>query len=128
MIVLKNSEASNDEFNEALAYLLRKPLPAAVSWALAELVKRLQEILDRYFKLRKEIALRYGGEEMPGGGVRFSAEKPPSAECKKEIEDLDAIENSIDFSPVRLPEKTPSGVDILYEPLIMARLNKLVNK
>lgn len=129
MIVLKNKEIADQEFNEALAYLIRKPLPAAVSWALSDLVKRFQDILDRFFKLRKEIALRYGGEELPGGeGVRFSPEKPLSDDCKKELVELEAIENTIDFSPVRLPDKTPSGVDILYEPLIMARLNKIVNK
>jgi len=128
MIVLTNKEVVDPEFNEAISYLLRKPLPAVASWTLADLMKHFQEIMDRVFKLRKEIGLRYGGKELPGGGVTFLPENPIPPECKKELEDLDAIENSIDFTPVKLPERTPTGVDILYEPVIMARLTKLLTR
>jgi len=128
MIVLTNKEVVDPEFNEAISYLLRKPLPAVASWTLADLMKHFQEIMDRVFKLRKEIGLRYGGKELPGGGVTFLPENPIPPECKKELDDLDAIENSIDFTPVKLPERTPTGVDILYEPVIMARLTKLLTR
>lgn len=128
MIVLTNREVVDPEFNEAISYLLRKPLSAVASWTLADLMKQLQEIMDRIFTLRKEIGLRYGGKELPGGGVTFLPENPLPPDCKKELEDLDAIENSIGFTPVKLPEGRPDGSPILYEPVIMARLSKLLTR
>jgi hypothetical protein len=128
MIVLKNREIIDPEYNEALALLLRHPLPAAAAWELADLLKKSQEIMDRVFTARRETGLRYGARPLPNGDVTFLPDAAMPPECKKELTDLDEIENSIDFKPVKLPERRPDGSPILYEPIIMSRLTKLLTR
>ena len=127
-VKLTNAKIDSPWFAEALYLLKRKQLPAVVAMGVSDFEEEIERASKRCNKIKVEIFKKHGAAP-DGGGFKFTESLPMPEECRTELLLLDAAECKLRFDQqFDLPEKTPSGMAIFYEPIIFSELRGVLIK